>query len=86
MPFEIFEEQAFRDEAFYGDHLRRILVLLARDPEMTEAMRGVLVGQPCPTPESFERLHSAGLITGQSLADARPRCRLYATYLRRHLK
>jgi hypothetical protein len=83
--FDNFEQQAARDEAFYGDHLRRILVLLVRDTELTEVMRGVLNGQPCPTPESFDRLRSAGLVTGHIPEEARPRCRLYAAYLRRHL-
>jgi hypothetical protein len=83
--FDAFEDQAARDEFFYGDHLRRMLVLLARDPELSRIMRGVLDGQPCPTPESFERLRSAGLVTGHFPQEARPRCRLYTMYLRRHL-
>jgi hypothetical protein len=83
--FDAFEQQASRDEAFYGDHLRRILVLLVRDSELTEVMRGVLNGQPCPNPESFDRLRSAGLVTGHIPEEARPRCRLYTAYLRRHL-
>jgi hypothetical protein len=49
-------------------------------------MRGVLNNQPCPTPESFDRLKSAGLVLGQIPEEARPRCRLYSVYLRRHLK
>jgi hypothetical protein len=81
----VFEAQAARDEGIYGDHLRRILVLLAKDPALTEVVRGVLRDQPCPTPESFYRLRSAGVIAGNAPTDARPRCRLYATYLRRHL-
>jgi hypothetical protein len=85
LSFDSFEQQAARDEAFYGDHLRRILVLLVRDTELTVVMRGVLNGQPCPTPESFDRLRSAGLVTGNIPEEARPRCRLYAAYLRRHL-
>jgi hypothetical protein len=83
--FDVFEQQAARDEAFYGDHLRRILVLLVRDPELTKVMRGVLENQPCPNPESFDRLRSAGLVTGHLPEEARPRCRLYSAFLRRHL-
>ncbi|HYG34749.1 MAG TPA: AAA-like domain-containing protein [Clostridia bacterium] len=83
--FDAFEQQAARDEAFYGDHLRRILVLLVRDTELTQVMRDVLNSQPCPTPESFDRLRSAGLVVGHIPEEARPRCRLYAAYLRRHL-
>jgi len=86
LSFEAFEEVAARDEAFYGDHLRRLLVLLVRDQELAGIMRGILNSEPCPTPESFDRLRSAGLILGHTPEDARPRCRLYAIYLRRHLR
>ena len=83
--FDSFEAKAARDEAFYGDHLRRILVLLVRDAKLTEVMRGVLNNEPCPDSESFDRLRSAGLVLGNIPEEARPRCRLYAAYLRRHL-
>ncbi len=80
-----FETEAARDEGIFGDHLRRILVLLAKDHGLTDALRAVLKGQACPTPESFYRLRSAGVISGSSQQDARLRCQLYATYLSRHL-
>lgn len=85
MSFDAFEEQAPSDSGIYGDHLRRVLVLLARDPSLANVMRGIMAGEPCPTPESFYRLRSAGLITGHTPEEARPRCRLYTMYLRRHL-
>jgi hypothetical protein len=80
-----FEDQSDRDEGPFGDHLRRILVLLTRDPVLCAAIQEVLQGRPCPTQESFYRLRSAGVISGDSTCDARPRCQLYATYLERHL-
>jgi DNA-binding SARP family transcriptional activator len=80
------EAQADRDEGIFGDHLRRMLVLLARDPSLCEAVRCVLRGGPCPTAETFYRLRSAGVLAGDSTADARPRCQLYAAYLARHLR
>lgn len=80
-----FEAGADHDEGIFGDHLRRILVLLARDPGLTEIVRDVLRSKPCPTPESFYRLRSAGVMHGSSQNDVRPRCRLYALYLKRHL-
>jgi serine/threonine protein kinase len=80
-----FETLADRDEGPFGDHLRRILVLLARDPALSEVVRGVLRGEPCPTVEDFYRLRSAGVMAGDSAQDVRPRCQLYATYLKRHL-
>ena len=48
-------------------------------------MRDILNGKPCPSAETFYKLRSAGILTGDSIDDARPRCRLYADYLRRHL-
>jgi class 3 adenylate cyclase len=80
-----FEKLAERDEGPLGDHLRRILVLLARDPELYEAVRSMLRGHSALSPQSFYRLRSAGVISGDSEAEARPRCRLYETYLKRHL-
>lgn len=85
LEIDALEEKADRDEGMFGDHLRRMLVLLARDPGLTEVVRGILRGQPCPTPESFYRLRSAGLVTGTSASDVRPRCQLYSSYLKRHL-
>lgn len=85
MGLAAFEMQADREEGVYGDHLRRMLVLLARDPELTDVVRGVLRAQPCPTAESFYRLRAAGVMSGESARDARPRCQLYANYLGRHL-
>lgn len=79
------EAQADQDEGIFGDHLRRMLVLLVRDPVLTNVVRGILRGEPCPNPESFYRLRSSGLMTGTSPADVRPRCRLYESYLKRHL-
>ena len=80
-----FEETAASNEGPFGDHLRRILVLLDREPQLTEVIRGLLKGQPCPTPEAFYRLRSAGLVVGDSPRGARLRCQLYTLYLERHL-
>ena len=79
------QRRADHDEGPFGDHLHRILVLLARDPELSEVVRGVLRGEPCPTPDSFYRLRSAGLMAGDSQQTVRPRCELYRTYLEHHL-
>jgi hypothetical protein len=82
---DVLEERAPLDEGIYGDHLRRILVLLARDPALTEIVKTILQGQPCPTAESFYRLRSSGIMRGTSQSDVQPRCQLYAIYLSRHL-
>jgi hypothetical protein len=80
-----FESQADRDEGIFGDHLRRILVSLAKDDELTKVVQAVIRGQPCPNLESFYRLRSAGLMSGTSPHDVHPRCQLYTAYLNRHL-
>jgi class 3 adenylate cyclase len=85
MNLDQFEAQADRDEGIYGDHLRRILVLLARDPKLCEVVRRIIQGEACPDADSFYRLRSAGVMTGTSVTDVRPRCRLYESYLARHL-
>jgi hypothetical protein len=79
------EQQADRDEGLFGDHLRRLLATLSRDAVLTEAMRGVLRGGAGPDQDSFFRLRTAGVLVGDSREECRPRCQLYASYLRRHL-
>jgi hypothetical protein len=79
------EAQADRDEGIFSDHLRRILVSLSQDPELLEVVRGILKGAGCKSPESFYRLRSGGVMSGDSAADVKPRCQLYKRFLERHL-
>ena len=83
---EQLEAEADQDEGPFSDHLRRLLASLQRSPELTDVVRALLIGQPCATPETFYRLRAAGVLVGASSQDARFRCRLYATYLARHLR
>ena len=80
------EAQCQRDTGCFGDHLRALLRSLQEDPLGPRVIRQVLAGAPCPDPESFYRLRSMGLLRGESLAEARPRCALYARYLQEHLR
>ena len=84
-PLSVLESRAGSDEWIFGEHLRRITVVLARDSQLCDAARSVLDGRPCPTDQAFYRLRSAGVLVGESAAEARPRCRLYALYLHRTL-
>lgn len=84
--FETLFAEADRDEGIFGDHLRRMLVMLAKDAELTEVVRGILQGRPRPDVSSFYRLRSGGVMRGESLHEARPRCEIYGSYLKRHLQ
>jgi DNA-binding SARP family transcriptional activator len=85
LPITAIEAEAEPAAGIFGDHLRRMLAALVKDPELCDAVGAVLRGQPCPTPEGFYRLRSAGVLSGESVGEARPRCQLYASYLKRHL-
>jgi class 3 adenylate cyclase len=85
LDLEAFEGSVRRDGGIFGEHLRRLLMLLAKHPELEHAMRGVLDGTRSPTADQFYLLQSAGLLIGETGRDAAPRCPLYADYLRCHL-
>ena len=84
LSYEVFETMADREEGIFGDHLRRILLSLRKDMDLVRAVMDVLTGQPCPA-DSFYRLRSAGVLTGDTAKEAKLRCQLYANYLKRHL-
>lgn len=79
------ETEIQREEGIFSDHLRRLVLTLAKDPLNLDVARSLLAGQPSCSSESFYRLRSAGVITGDSPQQIRFRCQLYETYLRRHL-
>jgi hypothetical protein len=79
------EARASDSDGIFGDHLRRLTVALKRDADLCNVVRAMLQGRPCPTPEAFYRLRTAGVLIGDSERAVRFRCRLYATYLERHL-
>jgi hypothetical protein len=79
------EAQSDREEGLFGDHLRRLLLSLERDQGLCAAVRGVLQRDGKLTTSDFYRLRSAGVLSGDSTQDARPRCQLYANFLRKHL-
>jgi DNA-binding winged helix-turn-helix (wHTH) protein len=79
------EAQAVMDEGVFGDHLRRMLISLERDCALCEALRKMLTREEGLKRIDFYRLRSAGVLSGTSPEDARPRCELYERYLRKHL-
>ena len=83
--FPDFAAQAARDEGPFGDHLRRLLVSLAGDAALCNSVREMLSGRYNTPVDLFYRLRSSGLVTGESAREMKPRCKLYETYLGRHL-
>lgn len=80
-----FSSLAVNDDGPVADHLKRIVFLLSKDPELAEELKLVLQDKPTTTESSFFRLRSAGVITGSSPSEPRMRCNLYRMFLRRHL-
>jgi class 3 adenylate cyclase len=85
LTFPDFQLHASRDEGPFGDHLRRLLVSLAEDATLCNFVREMLSGRHNAPVEVFYRLRSSGLVSGESAREMKPRCKLYETYLGRHL-
>jgi hypothetical protein len=80
-----FAARAGRDEGPFGDHLRRIVRVLKMAPDLHEVVRCMLRDNSHPDSKSFYPLRAAGLLKGDSGGDARFRCQLYESYLKKHL-
>ncbi len=85
LSFSEFAVQAARDDGPYGDHLRRLLVSLAGDNTLCNSVREMMSGRQNTTSDVFYRLRSSGLVSGDSAREMKSRCKLYETYLGRHL-
>lgn len=79
------EAAADAPDSPFADHLARLLQLVLRDPDLGATVRAVLRGEPCPANDSYFRLWSAGVLSGRGPRDARLRCGLYESYLRKYL-
>jgi len=78
---ETLEARADGDNGPFGDHLRRMRFLLARDPELCAAVRRLLAGGEDADLRSLGRLRGAGVLADETGGPARLRCDLYARYL-----
>ncbi len=84
LKFSELATRAADEDGPFGDHLRRLLISLAEDAALQEAVKGMLAGKHNASQEIFYRLRSSGLVVGESVRDMKPRCKLYALYLMRH--
>jgi len=82
--FEALESQADSILGIFADHLHRLYTLLTGNPVLLSAVLETLIGKPWPTSESFLRLQSGGVLTGDQ-EHPRFRCGLYHRFLERQL-
>jgi len=79
------EQNADRDDGPFGDHLNRLRISLQQDQGLREELRGFVLSGSALSTSAFYRLRSAGVLSGDAAAEPRPRCNLYAHYLKKHL-
>jgi hypothetical protein len=73
------------EEGPFGDHLRRLLWTLKRVERTGLAVKQILLNRRCDNESEFQRLKSAGIVSGDSHAAARLRSELYRRYFTKHL-
>jgi hypothetical protein len=79
--FRTLQASAYDDDGPFGDHLRYYMWWLGKRPGAQTALKeaistGIIASDPL-----FQSLRSAGLVTGHSRSQVKPRCGLYAKYL-----
>lgn len=79
------EQNADDDDGPFGDHLNRLRISLERDEELRQELRGFVLEGAALSNSAFYRLRSAGVLSGDTADEPRPRCDLYARYLKKHL-
>lgn len=84
MSFAQFESLATQEDGVFGDHLRRLLLIL-RDEALADMVRDVIKGKICCDDERFSLLRRVGLLSGECRHEAQLRCQVYDIYLRKHL-
>jgi hypothetical protein len=79
--FQTLLRSAYDDDGPFGDHLRYYMWWLGNRPGAQMALKEAITTGIVPSDSLFHSLRSAGLITGHSRSQVKPRCGLYAKYL-----
>ena len=69
------------DNGPFGDHFRRIGLLIQQSPDLLDAVGEALKGRPVSNSRAFYRLRSAGLLSGANSTQPEFRCGLYRRFL-----
>jgi hypothetical protein len=78
-------DEAVKDSGPFGDHLRRHLWALHQNERLRTVVARIARSGGCEDETLFQRLLAAGLVSGETRAQARLRCDLYQQYFSRHL-
>jgi hypothetical protein len=84
-PLSRLREEAGKDKGPFGDHLRRHLWALHQSDRLRTEVARIARGAGCEDETFFQRLVAAGMVRGETRAEARLRCDLYQQYFSRHL-
>jgi hypothetical protein len=80
-----FLQQKLWPEEVFAEPLRRLSSLLTGNDSLKKAVRRALSSPSNLDQNAFQQLRDAGLVSGDSPAEARIICELYALHFRRHL-
>lgn len=69
------------DNGPFGDHFRRIGLLIQQSPDLLDAVGEALKGRSVSNSRAFYRLRSAGLLSGANSTQPEFRCGLYRRFL-----
>lgn len=83
--FAELERQSAESDGPFGDHLKRYLFLISKDPGLKAALKSALTSASCEDENHFQRLAAFGLVEGSDRRSLRARCRLYERYFPDHL-
>jgi hypothetical protein len=83
---EALESCADPDDGPFSEHLKFTLALLEREPQLHKMVKDMVQGRPSFTSEGFNHLQVTGILIGDSIVDAKFRCKLYADYFGRKLR
>lgn len=77
---------ADQDDGPFGDHLRRVLVSVEQMSRVRAAVQNVLANEFVASSPEVDRLVASGILTPNPAGNHLFRCKLYRSYLARHLR
>ncbi|WP_224367510.1 AAA-like domain-containing protein [Hyalangium versicolor] len=83
--WSVLKQNATDEDGPYGEHLRERHERISAASGLASAMKNVLRKGSCPDEGTLSRLRSLGVVRGDIVKRVKPRCQLYADFLRTRL-